>query len=37
MGGRLVAERHGRIMGGTVPEVAFGWKTLALVERSIAR
>jgi L-amino acid N-acyltransferase YncA len=37
MGGRLVAERNGRIMGDTVPEVAFGWKTLALVERSVAR
>lgn len=37
MGGRLVAERNGRIMGDTVPEVAFGWKTLALAERSVAR
>jgi L-amino acid N-acyltransferase YncA len=37
MGGRLVAERTARMMGDAVPEVAFGWKTLALTERSIAR
>jgi L-amino acid N-acyltransferase YncA len=37
MGGRLVAERNGRIMGDTVPEVAFGWNTLVLAERSVAR
>lgn len=37
MGGRLVAERNGRVLGDTVPEVAFGWKKLALAERSIAR
>jgi ribosomal protein S18 acetylase RimI-like enzyme len=37
MGGRTVAERTARMMGDNVPEVAFGWKTLALVERSHAR
>jgi len=37
MGGRLVAERTARMMGDPVPEVAFGWKTLELVERSTAR
>ena len=37
MGGRLIAERTARMMGDTVPEVAFGWKTLALTERSVAR
>jgi ribosomal protein S18 acetylase RimI-like enzyme len=37
MGGRLVAERKARMMGDMVPEAAFGWKTLALVERSHAK
>jgi len=37
MGGRLVAERTARLMGETVPEAAFGWKTLALAEKSPAR
>jgi GNAT superfamily N-acetyltransferase len=37
MGGRLIAERAARLMGETVPETAFGWKTLALAERSPAR
>jgi ribosomal protein S18 acetylase RimI-like enzyme len=37
MGGRTTAERTARMMGDLVPEVAFGWKTLALVERSHAR
>jgi GNAT superfamily N-acetyltransferase len=37
MGGRLVAERSARMMGDMVPEVAFGWKTLALAERSHAK
>jgi L-amino acid N-acyltransferase YncA len=37
MGGRLVAERTARMMGDPVPEIAFGWKTLELVERSEAR
>ena len=36
MGGRTVAERTARMMGDMVPEVAFGWKTLALAERSHA-
>jgi GNAT superfamily N-acetyltransferase len=34
MGGRLVAERIGRLMGEACPETAFGWKTLAVVERA---
>ena len=37
MGGRLIAERSARLMGETVPEAAYGWKTLALAERSPAR
>jgi len=37
MGGRVVAERKARMMGDTVPETAFGWKTLALAERSHAK
>ena len=37
MGGRKVAERQARMMGDAVPEVAFGWKKLALAERSHAR
>jgi predicted N-acetyltransferase YhbS len=37
MGGRLVAERTALLMGEAVPEAAYGWKTLALVERSPAR
>ena len=37
MGGRLVAERKARMMGDMVPEAAFGWKTLALAERSHAK
>jgi L-amino acid N-acyltransferase YncA len=37
MGGRLIAERTARMMGDTVPEVAFGWKQLVLAERSVAR
>ena len=37
MGGRSVAERKARMMGDVVPEVAFGWKKLALAERSHAR
>jgi ribosomal protein S18 acetylase RimI-like enzyme len=36
MGGRLVAERVERMMGDPVPETAFGWRRLALVERSSA-
>jgi ribosomal protein S18 acetylase RimI-like enzyme len=37
MGGRVVAGRTAPMMGDMVPEVAFGWKTLALAERSPAR
>jgi GNAT superfamily N-acetyltransferase len=37
MGGRSVAERKARMMGDMVPEVAFGWKKLALAVRSHAR
>jgi GNAT superfamily N-acetyltransferase len=37
MGGRLIAERNGKLMGEPTPEVAFGWKTLALAARSPAR
>lgn len=37
MGGRTVAERSARMMGDMVPEVAFGWKTLALASRSRVR
>jgi ribosomal protein S18 acetylase RimI-like enzyme len=34
MGGKPVAERITSMMGTSVPEVAFGWKTLALVKAS---
>lgn len=37
MGGRLIAERNARLMGEPCPEAAFGWRTLALVERTGAR
>lgn len=37
MGGRIIAERFGKLMGEPTPEVAFGWKTLALAVRSPAR
>lgn len=37
MGGRIVAERNGRLMGEPTPEVGFGWKTLSLAVRSPAR
>jgi GNAT superfamily N-acetyltransferase len=37
MGGRLIAERTTRLMGEPMPEAAFGWKSLALAERSPAR
>lgn len=36
MGGRLIAERTGRMMGDPVMEAAFGWRRLALVETSRA-
>jgi len=34
MGGKLIAERITSMMGATVPEAAFGWKSLALAETS---
>jgi Sortase and related acyltransferases len=37
MGGRLIAERNARLMGELCPEAAYGWKTLAVVERTGAR
>jgi predicted N-acetyltransferase YhbS len=37
MGGRLIAERTGTLLGEKVPENAFGWTTLAWAERSPAR
>jgi len=37
MGGQLIAERSARMMGDAVPEAAFGWRKLALAERSAAR
>jgi L-amino acid N-acyltransferase YncA len=37
MGGRLIGERTTRMMGDPVPETAFGWRKLALTERSEAR
>jgi L-amino acid N-acyltransferase YncA len=33
MGGKLVAERSGKLMGEPTPELAFGWKPLALAPR----
>jgi len=36
MGGRIIGERTARMMGDAVPETAFGWRKLALVERSHA-
>ncbi len=35
--GRPVAERTGDLLGEAVPEVAYGWRTLMLAERSPAR
>jgi L-amino acid N-acyltransferase YncA len=37
MGGRIIGERTARMMGDSVPEAAFGWRKLALAERSHAR
>ena len=37
MGGRLIAERTARLMGEPCSELAFGWKVLALAERTAAR
>jgi len=36
MGGRLIAERTAQMMGDAVQESAFGWRALALSERSKA-
>lgn len=36
MGGRIIAERTAQMMGDAVPENAFGWRKLALTERSKA-
>jgi GNAT superfamily N-acetyltransferase len=36
MGGRLIAERAGRIMGDPISENAFGWRRLALAEKEIS-
>lgn len=36
VGGRLIAERTVQMMGDPVPENAFGWRKLALAERSKA-
>lgn len=36
MGGRLIAERSGRMMGDPISENAFGWKRLALTEANRA-
>jgi ribosomal protein S18 acetylase RimI-like enzyme len=32
MGGRLIAERSGQLMGAAISENAFGWRRLALAE-----
>ncbi len=37
MGGRLIAERTATLMGEPCPEMAFGWRVLALAERTAAR
>ncbi|HEY5048053.1 MAG TPA: GNAT family N-acetyltransferase [Rhizomicrobium sp.] len=37
MGGRIIGERTTRMMGDPVPETAFGWRKLAVVQRSAAR
>lgn len=34
LGGRLVAERHTRMMGDPVPEIGFGWPKLVIADRS---
>ena len=34
IGGRLIAERTAHMMGDAVPENGFGWRKLALTERS---
>ncbi len=35
MGGRVIAERSGRMMGDPISETAFGWRRLALAENAI--
>jgi ribosomal protein S18 acetylase RimI-like enzyme len=37
MGGRRIAGRTTQLMGEPCPEIAYGWKTLALAERTTAR
>lgn len=37
MGGKLVAERTQPMLGDPVPEIAFGWRKLALAEKTHAR
>ena len=34
MGGKLIGERTTQMMGDRVPEAAFGWRNLAVVERN---
>jgi hypothetical protein len=36
MGGRLIAERTVQMMGDSVPENGFGWRRLAVAERTKA-
>lgn len=36
LGGKVIAERTAQMMGDPVPETAFGWRRLALAERSSA-
>jgi GNAT superfamily N-acetyltransferase len=36
MGGRLIAERSGRMMGDPISENAFGWRRLALTEKEVS-
>ncbi|HSM94748.1 MAG TPA: hypothetical protein VLT91_01800, partial [Rhizomicrobium sp.] len=36
MGGRLIAERSGHMMGGPISEFGFGWRRLALARREIS-
>jgi len=37
MGGRLVAERSAKVLGESCPEAAYGWRTLAVAERTAVR
>lgn len=36
LGGRLIAERSGRMMGDPIAEAGFGWKRLALAEKEVS-